>query len=232
MASAAADLQNAAASVQSARAALLSLNAEEQLAAANVRAAQTLIRSADAQSVRAAADQHRYDNLVSSGAVAKRDADQYRAAAVTAASDADHSRATLDVSRDQAAVTGAKRAAPCAGESGRGRGRRGAGPSRARSRPAGPCPHPDPRAHRRGGGRPLPVIEPGDYVQPGTRRLLTLAPLGSLYVTANFKETQTARMTVGQPATVKVDALPGPAAARNGGKLRAGLRLAVFTAAV
>ena len=48
----------------------------------------------------------------------------------------------------------------------------------------------------------------GDYVQPGTR-LLTLVPTQSLYVTANFKETQVARMLAGQPATVKVDALPG-----------------------
>src|SRR5439155_468735 len=48
----------------------------------------------------------------------------------------------------------------------------------------------------------------GDYVAPGSR-LLTLAPRAGLYVTANFKETQTARMTVGDPAEVRVDALPG-----------------------
>jgi membrane fusion protein (multidrug efflux system) len=51
-------------------------------------------------------------------------------------------------------------------------------------------------------------VEPGDYVQPGTR-LLTLVPIRSLYVTANFKETQVSRMLVGQAATIKVDALPG-----------------------
>jgi membrane fusion protein (multidrug efflux system) len=39
--------------------------------------------------------------------------------------------------------------------------------------------------------------EPGDYVQPGTR-LLTIVPMKALYVTANFKETQVARMVVGQ----------------------------------
>jgi membrane fusion protein (multidrug efflux system) len=51
-------------------------------------------------------------------------------------------------------------------------------------------------------------VEPGDYVQAGTR-LLTLVPLSSLYVTANFKETQVARMRPGQAAKIKVDALPG-----------------------
>ncbi len=51
-------------------------------------------------------------------------------------------------------------------------------------------------------------VEPGDYVQPGTR-LMTLVPLNALYVTANFKETQVARMLAGQTAVIKVDALPG-----------------------
>jgi membrane fusion protein (multidrug efflux system) len=37
--------------------------------------------------------------------------------------------------------------------------------------------------------------------------MLTLVPLGALYVTANFKETQTRDMRIGQPATIKVDAL-------------------------
>ncbi|MGO4776009.1 HlyD family efflux transporter periplasmic adaptor subunit, partial [Lysobacter sp. 2RAB21] len=51
-------------------------------------------------------------------------------------------------------------------------------------------------------------IEQGDYVQPGTR-VMSIVPLGALYVVANFKETQTARMTVGQRASIEVDALPG-----------------------
>jgi membrane fusion protein (multidrug efflux system) len=49
-------------------------------------------------------------------------------------------------------------------------------------------------------------VRVGDYVQPGTR-LLTLVPMGALYVTANFKETQTRDMRVGQRATIDVDAL-------------------------
>ena len=48
----------------------------------------------------------------------------------------------------------------------------------------------------------------GDYVQPGSR-LLVVNPLNRLYLTANFKETQTARMLSGQAARVKIDALPG-----------------------
>ncbi|WP_296952893.1 HlyD family secretion protein [uncultured Massilia sp.] len=51
-------------------------------------------------------------------------------------------------------------------------------------------------------------VRVGQFVQPGTR-LMTLVPLGTLYIGANFKETQIGRMRVGQPAEVKVDALPG-----------------------
>jgi membrane fusion protein (multidrug efflux system) len=205
VAAASADLANAQASVQSAQAALASLDAEEALAAANVRAARTLIASADAQDVKAGADARRYDNLVASGAVARRDADQYRAAAVTARSDADHSRAALDVARDQARVVAARRPVLLAGLA-------QARAAVARAQAALDLARQDQdhalvRAPIDGvvGDR---QAEPGDYVQPGTR-LLTLAPLGGLYVTADFKETQIGRMLAGQRVSIKVDALPG-----------------------
>jgi membrane fusion protein (multidrug efflux system) len=52
------------------------------------------------------------------------------------------------------------------------------------------------------------AIQVGDYVQPG-QRLASLVPLTDVYVDANFKETQLARLQPGQPAAVSVDALPG-----------------------
>jgi membrane fusion protein (multidrug efflux system) len=48
----------------------------------------------------------------------------------------------------------------------------------------------------------------GDFVTIGTN-VVTLIPLPRVFVIANFKETQLARMSDGQSATVKVDALPG-----------------------
>jgi membrane fusion protein (multidrug efflux system) len=205
VAAANADLLSAEATVAGARAALVSLDAEQRLAAANVRAARTSIRSADAQSARANADQARYDTLVASGAVARRDADQYRAAAITAASDADHSRAELQVSQSQADVTGAKRASLEANLA-------QAQAAVARAQAALDLARQDQghaliRAPIDGvvGDR---QVEAGDYVQPGAR-LMTLAPLAEVYVTANFKETQTGRMVAGDPASIKVDALPG-----------------------
>ena len=47
----------------------------------------------------------------------------------------------------------------------------------------------------------------GQYVKAGTQ-LLSLVPLSSVYVTANFKETQLTRMQPGQTAEVTVDAYP------------------------
>jgi membrane fusion protein, multidrug efflux system len=51
-------------------------------------------------------------------------------------------------------------------------------------------------------------VRVGQYVQPGTR-MLSIVPVRQIYLTANFKETQIGRMRVGQPATIRIDALPG-----------------------
>jgi len=50
------------------------------------------------------------------------------------------------------------------------------------------------------------TVAPGNYLQPGTQ-LMAIVPR-DVYVTANFKETQLARMRRGQPAEIRVDAFP------------------------
>jgi membrane fusion protein (multidrug efflux system) len=57
------------------------------------------------------------------------------------------------------------------------------------------------------GARSLRV---GQYVQAGTQ-LMAVVPLQSVYVVANFKETQLAAMRDGEPAAVAVDSFPGRA---------------------
>jgi len=52
------------------------------------------------------------------------------------------------------------------------------------------------------------AVRIGQYVQPGMR-LMTVVPTQDVYVVANFKETQVGLMRPGQPAEVRVDALPG-----------------------
>ncbi|MBK9081672.1 MAG: HlyD family secretion protein [Rhizobiales bacterium] len=56
------------------------------------------------------------------------------------------------------------------------------------------------------------AVQPGQYVQPGAR-LLALVPLDTVFVEANFKETQLARIRPGQKVEIEVDALPGRAIA-------------------
>ena len=52
------------------------------------------------------------------------------------------------------------------------------------------------------------TVRVGQYAQPGTR-MMTIVPVQSVYLTANFKETQIGRMRAGQRASVHVDALSG-----------------------
>ena len=49
---------------------------------------------------------------------------------------------------------------------------------------------------------------PGELVQPGVR-LMTIVRPSTLFVRANFKETQTGRMVAGQAVKIEIDALPG-----------------------
>ena len=207
VASAEADVGNAEAAAASARAALISLDAEQRLAGSNIRAARTAIAAADAENVRAQADRKRYEDLADSGAVARRDVERFRAAAVGALSAAERSRAQLAVSEDQAAVTAAKRATLSANLA-------QAEAAVARARAALVLARQD-QAHTVIISPIDGVVgdrqaEPGDYVQPGTR-LMTIVPVKALYVVANFKETQVERMLPGQAASIKVDALGGKA---------------------
>ena len=51
-------------------------------------------------------------------------------------------------------------------------------------------------------------VEPGQVVQMG-QPLLAIVPLHEVWVLANFKETQLARVRPGMPATVEIDTFPG-----------------------
>jgi len=51
------------------------------------------------------------------------------------------------------------------------------------------------------------AVQTGDFVQTG-QRLASLVPLDDVYIDANFKETQLARLRPGQTVSISVDALP------------------------
>jgi membrane fusion protein (multidrug efflux system) len=190
-------VQAAEADVQSAQAALAQQVSQAGLAAANVQAAGAAIRAADAQSVRASSDRRRFDALVATGDVSRRQAEEMRATAESAGADADKSRAAFAASQQQLAVVNRTRAQLLAQLA-----KAQAGLRLAKQN----LEHTVVRAPVDGvvGDRQAQI---GEYVQPGTQ-LMTVVPMNTLYVVANFKETQTARMLAGQKVRVSVDAMP------------------------
>jgi membrane fusion protein, multidrug efflux system len=207
LAAAEASLADALAGAATARAALAGLGSEQALAAARVRATQSAIQSADAEHQRASVDRARFESLDARGFVTRRDAERVYATAISAGSSAEKSRADRAVAQQQAAVTRARQpvlVAELAKAQADVSGARAAVDLARQD-----MQHTLVRAPIDGivGNR---QVQPGDFVQPGSR-LLVLVPSRDLYVVANFKETQTRNMLVGQPVTVDVDALGGKA---------------------
>jgi len=52
------------------------------------------------------------------------------------------------------------------------------------------------------------TLQVGQYVQPGTQ-LMAVVPLQSVYITANYMETQLTHVRAGQPVTINVDTFNG-----------------------
>jgi membrane fusion protein (multidrug efflux system) len=51
-------------------------------------------------------------------------------------------------------------------------------------------------------------VRPGQYVRPGTQ-IISIVPLDTVWVVANYKETQLTRVAIGQQASITVDSFPG-----------------------
>lgn len=204
-ASAEAEVADADSVVASARAALAAVGSEKSLAAAQVTAAGTSIAAAEAEYARAAADSARYEELGRRGFATRRDIERLEAAKVNAAAALRRARADTGVAGEQAAVVSAKTPVLMANL------------AQAQAAAAGARADLLLARQQRGyttitapfegtiGNRQVQV---GDFVQSGSR-LFTLVPRNGLYVVANFKETQTGHMRVGQRVRMKVDALGG-----------------------
>ena len=188
---------SAKADLDSAEAALSQQDAQQGLAQANVRAAEATIRSSDAEKARAAADDRRYAQLVADGYVSRSQAEQFRATAIEDSANSEKSRAAYLASRQQETVVERTRAqlqaAVAKAKAALAQASLNLSHTIIRSPVAGVV-----------GDRQAQI---GEYVQPGTQ-LLTVVPMDTVYVAANFKETQTARMLVGQKARIRFDALP------------------------
>ena len=191
-------LDRAEAGVAAQQARLLSNAASRRLQAAVINQARAALEAAAAQTAVTRFDADRYRSLARDqfGSVQRfqqADADAKKAAAADA-----QAHATVDAAELQLDVIDAARvevaAALAAAVADRETARLNLGYTELRAPIDGAV-----------GNRSAQV---GAYVTPGTQ-LLSLVPAKGLWVDANFKESQLARLTTGMPVTVVADVLPG-----------------------
>jgi len=177
---------------------LANLDAVEQLQHAVISQAKAQIDGRSAEAQRALNDKVRYQSLVSSQAVSVQSAQRVDATWKTAQADRVHAEAGLLAARQQLVVIDTQReqtrAALAQAEADREQARLNIGYTELRAPVDGYV-----------GNRRAKV---GAFAAAGSQ-LISVVPAHGLWVDANFKEDQLARMQVGQAVNVSADILPG-----------------------
>jgi membrane fusion protein (multidrug efflux system) len=222
-------VSTASGGVQQAEAGVAGADREIQVAQANLVSAQAHLREKEATATRAARDVERLRGLVQKDEISQQQFD-------AAVAQADSARAAADAAKSEVvAAQGAipvaeQRAAAARGTAAQAR----AGLANARTAPQqlqvteARATSADARVRQaeaalkqaelnlehttvRAPGAGVvsrKSVEPGQVVQPG-QPILALVDLNDVWVTANFKETQLAKMRPGQKAQIEVDGLGG-----------------------
>ena len=190
-------LETAQAKIDSQKMTLARIDAQITAARAQIAQAEAGLQSAQATADNAGRERKRAEDLLSSGTIttARRDkavtADRRARAAVAS------SRAQLAAARANVAVLQAQRAEAAS---------RMRGLELAREKAARDLGFTILRAPFAGQVANV-TAHPGDLVGVG-QKLAMVVPVGRLYISANFKETQMARIGPGETVNIKVDALP------------------------
>ena len=172
-------------------------NSRQQAAsrAASLQAQDAAVQNAAAQLLRAQADMNRVNDLVTDGSVSLRERDQTLAALRQAQAGVAQAKAAREIAQQDIRTVEVGRGGQQAGVSGAEAALRLAKIDLANTIIRAPE-----------GGRLSEVgVRVGQYVTAGSQ-LMFLVP-AEVWVIANFKEAQTARIAVGQPASFTVDAL-------------------------
>jgi membrane fusion protein (multidrug efflux system) len=153
------------------------------------------VSSAQAEASRVGADLKRYGELAQQGWVSDQKLQTVRAQAQASSAAVQQAAATLEAERRSAASLGSAKAQTIA---------QAAGARAAVDQARIDLERTVIRAPVSGvvGAR---GIRPGQLVQPGTT-LMAVVPLGKAYIVANFKETQVARLRIGQTVDIHADA--------------------------
>jgi multidrug resistance efflux pump len=163
--------------------------------AASLAAQDAAVQNAGAQLMRAQADMARVNDLVQDGSVSLRERDQTLASLRQAQAQLRQAQAAREIARQDVRTVEVGRGGQQAGVEGAQASRRLAEIDLANTIVRAPET-----------GRLSEVgVRSGQYVTAGTQLMFLVPP--ETWVIANFKEAQTARMAVGQPASFTVDAL-------------------------
>jgi len=188
-------VDQAQAQVDAQAATLANARQTERSRTASLAAQTAAVANAEAQLMRAQADMNRVNDLVTDGSVSLRERDQTLAALRQAQAAVQQARAAREIARQDIRTVQVGRGGQQAGVSGAEAALRLAQIDLANTVI---------RAPER--GRLSEVgVRVGQYVTAGSQLMFLVPP--ETWVIANFKEAQTARMTVGQPASFTVDGL-------------------------
>jgi membrane fusion protein (multidrug efflux system) len=183
---------------QASTAKITNLGAQLQLQQSLIAEAQAQLASAEAAASFAAQDQKRYADLAHTGAGSVQQAQQTQSLLQQRAADLQRARATLNSTQQQVDVLQSAEAEAQAALQHAQAVEQQARLNLSYATITAP-------ADGSVGARTLRV---GQYVQAGTQ-LMAIVPLHSVYVVANYKETQLTDVRPGQPAEIAVDTFPG-----------------------
>jgi membrane fusion protein, multidrug efflux system len=187
----------AAASLASARSKVLEAQAQQNAALAGLGQSKADLASAEATAENAEADFHRNEDLYKTKVIDRREYDASDAQAKSSAAAVESSVKKVASQEAEIQLASAQYNTALAAQSQAEAQLRQADLQLSYTKILAPF---DGRITKKS-------IEPGNYVQPG-QTLFSLVP-DEVWVIANFKETQLKQMKVGQPVSIKVDALPG-----------------------
>ncbi|MDB5721102.1 MAG: HlyD family secretion protein [Alphaproteobacteria bacterium] len=190
-------VEQAQANLAAQQASLANSQQSQRSSEASVAGQVAAIANARAQLARAAADMRRVNELVALGSVSLRERDQTRAALAQAEAGVQQAEAQRLISQEQVRTVAVARGGLSAAVENAQAAVRLAQIDLANTIVRAPA---DGQVSEVG-------VRLGQYVTAGTQ-LLFLVPR-AVWVVANFKEAQTARILPGQAATIRVDALGG-----------------------
>ncbi|WP_333587779.1 HlyD family secretion protein [Phenylobacterium sp.] len=193
-----AKLAQAEANAQALEAAVRAVDDKARLEEAMIAQRAAGLDSARAEAQLAQAEMDRYDRLSREGWVSAQRVQTVKAGARQAQAAVAQAQATLEAERRTAEALGSARAQTLAQAAGARASVEQARIDLSRTEIRAPV----------AGVVGARAVRPGQYVRPGAT-LMSIVPVGQAYVVANFKETQVARLSIGQSVEIRADAFGG-----------------------